>query len=117
VTDRSKKRDYTSLEKLGLNKTAIACYQSLANDGGCKLSELSERLKLPRMSVYRALENLHELSFIYKTKLEGTSTSYAAKPINKALEDYFKYLHRVMNPLLGGYEGFAAKFAKGQHLG
>jgi sugar-specific transcriptional regulator TrmB len=102
------KRNYSLLRELGLSKTAVSCYQSLANNGPGKVSELADRLKLPRTGLYRVLDALHEQGFVDKTKLDGISTRYRAIPINLAAERYFKYQRRVIRPLLGGYEDFVA---------
>ena len=102
-------RDYSSLREIGLSKTAVRCYQSLANDGPAKVSVLAKRLQLPRTGLYRVLEKLYDQGFVFRFKVEGASTSYSAEPLYKAIEKYFKYQKRLMTPLLGGYEDFAAK--------
>jgi sugar-specific transcriptional regulator TrmB len=104
-----KKRDYSLLRKLGLSKQAVACYQSLVNNGGGKVSELSQRLNLPRTGLYKVLDKLNEQGFVSKIRVDGASTSYSAWPINRAMEQYIKYQKRAVAPLLGGYENFRPK--------
>ena len=78
------KRSYSLLNRLGLSKTAVSCYQSLANDGSAKVTELSERLGLPRTGLYRILDRLADLGFLHKLRHKGVSTVYVARPINQA---------------------------------
>jgi predicted transcriptional regulator len=106
-------RDYSLLKEVGLSKNAIMCYQDLANQGSTKVSVLAARLQMPRMTVYRLVEKLHTQGFLYKTKLDGWSTIYKAKPINKAFEGYIDYQRRKLAPLLGGYEESSKVHKKG----
>lgn len=106
--NNSAARDYSRLRKIGLSKHAVICYQSLANDGPVKVTGLSGRLQLPRTGLYRILDELLEQGFIRKAKNDGLSAVYVAQPINKAVDNYFKYQKRLVMPLLGNYEEFAA---------
>jgi sugar-specific transcriptional regulator TrmB len=97
-------RDYSLLSKLGLSKTAVSCYQSLANDGPATVNELSKRLKLTRNGLYRVLAGLHGQGLVTHSKLDGQSALYAARPLYQAVEQYFKYQRRLIRPLLSGWD-------------
>jgi hypothetical protein len=40
--------DYSVLMKLGLSKTAVACYENLFNVGGTSVARLANNLESPR---------------------------------------------------------------------
>lgn len=42
----------------------------------------------------------------------GISTVYLARPLRQAVDSYFKYQKRLINPLLGGYEEFVKNFRR-----
>jgi sugar-specific transcriptional regulator TrmB len=92
--------DYSALSKLGLNKTAVACYESLYKDGSSKASELSKKLHLSQRGVYYALKKLQEWGFIEDlNSILPEVTHYRAVRLDKALENLAIYQRRVVRSI------------------
>lgn len=68
--------DYNDLGRLGLSRTAIACYAALAENGPGTAGELAKRLGRPRTSVYHALNKLLIWGLRRKFKINRIASGY-----------------------------------------
>jgi len=92
--------DYSSLAELGFSKLAIACYQDLYESGGSDADQMARRLGKSRTSLYRILKQLEIKGFVESIKTEPYVTYFYAEFLEKALENYSKYLGLVFRDLL-----------------
>ena len=92
--------EYQTLEGLGLSKTAVACYESLFNNGGTDVVHLAERLGLPKTGLYRILKQLELKGFITSLKTEAQPTYFFAVRLDEALHNYAAYQHRLVSELI-----------------
>ena len=83
---------FQDLKKLGFSKLAIACYQSLYQDGMASASELHNRLNRSFSSIYLCLKQLEAKGFVSRTKAAQQGPTYfMAVPVNQALEKLMSY--------------------------
>lgn len=92
--------DYTVLRSLGFSKTAVACYQSLDQDGATGATELAERLSKPRTGLYRILKHLEQQDFVISVKTDEQPAYFYARPLDKALQLHADYQRRQLAPLI-----------------
>ncbi len=92
--------NYKVLKQLGLSKTAVACYESLFNNGGTDIVHLAERLCLPKTGLYRILKQLELKGFVASLKTEAQPTYFFAERLDKALRDYARYQRQLVSDLI-----------------
>jgi len=92
--------DYQTLSGLGLSKLAIACYQSLFEDGGASAEQLAEKLERPRAGLYRVLKEMETLGFITRHKASVQDVCFYAQPLESALADLWKYQRRQVRDVV-----------------
>lgn len=91
---------YSALRQLGLSKQAIACYESLFNEGGTTGLDLARRLGLSRTYVYRLLRELEKIGFTDSFKDAGGIAYFHAVPLNLVLMRLAEYQRRLVRPVL-----------------
>lgn len=94
--------DYNDLDRLGLSRTAIACYAALAENGPGTAGELAKRLGRPRTSVYHALNKLLIWGYVESSKsiVLPQATRFRAVRLDKALENLAIYQRRAVRELI-----------------
>lgn len=92
--------DYSAMRQLGLSKAAVACYQSLRDDGATFATDLAERLGTPRTSLYRVLDKLEEQGFVNTVKTTGQPTYFYAARLDEALNKLASYQRHTVAELV-----------------
>jgi sugar-specific transcriptional regulator TrmB len=92
--------NYSVLMKLGLNKTAVSCYEKLFELGGVSVAQLAENLELPRTGLYRVLKQLETKGFLSSVRAASQPTYFFATPLHKALENYAHYQRQAVRDLI-----------------
>ncbi len=90
---------YNALRGIGLSQTALACYESLFQDGGSNATDLAKRLSKPRSSLYRVLRDLESKGFVVSSKVAFYPLYFRAEPLDKALRNYSDYQWRLVDKL------------------
>ncbi len=91
---------YAAMQKLGLSKTAVDCYECLVKEGSANVAQLSERLSRPRTGLYRVLKELEEQGFVTSLKTNLQPIYFQAENLNKALDNFARYQRKVVAELL-----------------
>lgn len=107
--------DYSVLMKLGLSKTAVACYEELFNQGGTHVLQLAEHLELPRTGLYRVLRELELKGFLTSLRTVSQPTYFFARPLDKALENYTRYQREKVKNLINKQKEILMKRTGKQH--
>jgi sugar-specific transcriptional regulator TrmB len=92
--------DYSVLTKLGLSKTAIACYENLFNLGGASVLRLATILEIQRTSLYRVLRQLELKGFLNSVQAASQPTYFFAYRLDTALGNYASYQRREVKALI-----------------
>jgi len=101
-TSDSSDSDFSSLERLGLRSTAVACYKTLYLNGPLTAGRLAKAINKPRTSVYYALAQLERQGFVERNKDEifHHVTKFRAIRLDKALENLAIYQRRTVQELV-----------------
>lgn len=91
---------YAVLRELGLSKTAVACYESLFEDGAATVAQLAKRLLQSRTGLYRVLRQMEQQGFVTSFKTSSQPTYFDVELVNKALKRYADYQHHIVAELI-----------------
>lgn len=92
--------DYSRLGELHFSKLAIACYQSLCEDGAASATQLADRLNKPRTGLYRQLRQLERKGFVVALKTEAEPTYFYRVTVEEALDRLMDYQLQILKPLI-----------------
>lgn len=94
------KVEYQLMRELGFSKTAIACYESLCEEGPTIVGLLAKRLHKQRTGLYRELKQLERKGFIISLKTDLGPTYFYNVPVEEALERLADYQYQILRPLI-----------------
>lgn len=94
------KVEYLLLRELRFSKTAIACYESLCEEGPTIVGILAKRLNKQRTGLYRELKQLEQKGFVISLKTDLGPTYFYNVPIEEALERLADYQYQILRPLI-----------------
>ena len=96
------KPDFSVLKQLDLTKVAVASYEALYTEGSQTAGSLAELIDRPRVSAYRALDQLERKGFVQRDKVEifHEVTRFRAVRLDKALESLAIHQRRAVQDLV-----------------